>query len=203
MKKYFVFLFALVLGCSTAFSVPAQEPSYVQNQPPHGVMKIVAPVWVDVGFDPVQRADIHKAFAEWNKTLNGYEEFQIVSDEFDMEPSIIHQIETTGQGVLVLKHKTTDVMVQMLDDGVLAWVPDYYVGEVHIVSDRIGNRDLVSIVEHEIGHFLGLEHLKMYGNLMYPHYPFGSPCIDKVTAQRVATIHRWDYRHMSYCNIAE
>jgi hypothetical protein len=114
-------------------------------------------------------------------------------------------LKLTHQGVVVLKRNSFEDFIQEnFSDGTLAWVRmdgDWRQHVVNVISDRIGSRDLSSIVMHEVGHVLGIEdHCPFSGALMTPNYSQGSACIDRETARAVAYVHRgWDWRHMNWC----
>ncbi len=161
----------------------------------------MVPVYIDVGFSDAHRLAIHQALDTWNLALNGYERFEVASDKFDMEPETLETIDFTGQGLVVLKRMHEDDVVKSLPDGVLAWVPMPSYGEAHsldIIADVIGNRDLRTICMHELGHVLGIPHLPIRGSLMFSTYP-NSPCIDRATVQALATIRRWEWKHLNFC----
>ncbi len=203
MKLSLVFVLALValMGCSTVGTGTAPS-AYTANPPPAGVVPEIVPVWIDKQFTAEHRAAIHDAFSQWNTALNGYENFTIVSDAFDMEPSTLDQVVSTGQGLIVLRRSTHDDIMVLLPDGVLGWVDTDMQSEAHVlnlVEDAIGNRDLVSIAMHEIGHTLRLPHLPVKHTLMYPSYRYGSPCVDQFTVQTLATVRGWEWHALNFC----
>lgn len=203
--KHLVTLFILpfiLVACTIA--VPANSPEchegYVVNEPASGVLRIVTPVYVDIRFDPLQRRDIHAALGEWTHTFNGYAAYVVMSDEFDMQPEILERLQATGQGMVILANKTGDDLVEALPDGTLAWVPVLGAPVIHVVSDRIGNRNLKAIVMHELGHTLGIGHVNVRNTLMFPSYPFGSDCIDEITVRALSSVNtKFDFHHMNYC----
>ncbi len=188
-----------VIACA---GIPTHDPVYTKNPAPAGIVPEKVPVWIDKRFSAVHRTAIHEAFRQWDIALNGYESFDIVSDAFDMEPSVIESIDFTGQGLLVLRRSKADPLLEDLPDGVLGWVSTDLQTEAHVlnlVEDAIGNRDLTSITEHEIGHTLRLPHLPAKGTLMFPSYRFGSPCVDQFTVRVLATVRGWRYQSMNWC----
>ncbi len=190
---------SIVVACSAGALSP---PLYTSNPPPSGVVPEIVPVWIDKRFTADHRASIHTALAHWNRALNGYEAFDVVSDDFDMELATIEQIDFTGQGLVILSRHHGDPILEDLPDGVLGWVATNLQSEAHavnLVEDAIGNRDLVSIAAHEIGHTLRLDHLPVKHTLMYPAYKFGSPCIDTFTVQTLATVRGWEWHSMNFC----
>jgi hypothetical protein len=205
--RLLAFLFALVLSACSAgrAKLAAAPPSLLYPQYTHNTaglvpMPLVTPVWIDKDFSPSQLAQLKDALTEWNFALNGYESFEVVSDKFAMEPEVIAQVEATGQGLVILDVLSSNHYVQEMGDGVLAWVPELGAHIMSVVGDRIGNRDLKAIILHELGHVLGLEHILVKSTLMFPNYNYGSPCIDKISVQQLASVRaRFDWRHMNYC----
>ncbi len=192
---------AAIVAC-TATGAAGPGTRYTANPPPVGIVPEVVPVWIDKRFNAEHRASIHDAFEQWNTALNGYESFAIVSDSFDMEPSTLDQVVSTGQGLIVLRRSTHDPIMENLPDGVLGWVETDLQTEAHVlnlVEDAIGNRDLVAISMHEIGHTLRLPHLPVKHTLMFPAYRYGSPCVDQFTVQTLATVRGFEWKSMNFC----
>ncbi len=201
---------AIALAC-TAFACTTAAPhapslydsaGYTMPETIKGSMSGRVPVWIDKGFGIDHRMDIHVAIDTWNHSLNGYEKFDVTSDTFDMEPSVLAIINTTHQGLLILKRMHDDPVMTMLPDGVLAWVEREPGEEGHVlnvVDDVIGTRDLRAITMHEIGHALGLPHSVIKGTLLFPSYTYTADCIDRVTVQALASVRGWQWKQMSYC----
>ncbi len=202
MRFALILLVALLSACTIphACNGKGSYSVYVKHDPPVVTVPRVTPVWVDKDFPASQKADVLAAIDEWNFALNGYSSFQVVDQNYDMEPSVLEQIRDTLQGLVILDVSVKMEQVQRLPDGVLAWVPELEANSMFIIGDRIGNRALKSIVMHELGHILGLEHQEEAGTLMFPSYDRGSPCIDQVTAMHLASVHsRYNWHHMNYC----
>lgn len=162
---------------------------------------IYVPTWIDNRFPADQKKAIRSAIEDWNYALDGYEKFTIVSDSYDAEHDLIPDLRVAAElEGLIIHYETVgspnEVDVDPEQAGVLAWVPDFGANDMYIVSDRIGDRNLHTIVMHEIGHILGAPHVDIAGSLMYPHYPLQRDCIDEVTAQIILDKHaklRWDH----------
>ena len=200
-----VALVASVAACTNApHAADGYGPSgYTQHAGPVGVVPEVVPVWIDKRFTREHRTAIHEAFAQWNIALNSYEQFEIVADDFDMQPEILEQIGASGQGLVVLRRSTKDPIMEDLPDGVLGWVamnPSYESHALNLVEDAIGNRNIIPITLHEIGHTLRLPHLPVKHTLMYPSYNYGAPCVDLFTVQTLATVRGWDWRKLNSCD---
>ena len=67
-----------------------------------------------------------------------------------------------------------------------------------VYRDRIGMRDLGSVVMHELGHVLGLGHGPK--GLMAAHYhPTDQQCVDKATIADVAAQRRLPINQLNWC----
>lgn len=172
----------------------------MKHTPPVDVVEAVTPVWVDKDFTEAERVDIHTALDEWTYAMNGYSSFRTASDSFDMEPEVLEIVDFTGQGLIILRRSVTSPAVAELPDGVLAWADDAPGHVINVIGDRTGTRDLHSIMLHEIGHILGLEHVMVKHSLMWPSYNNGAACVDRVTAMALGSVRGWDWHHMNWCD---
>ncbi len=201
-----LFLALMMVGCAK----PA--PNYSHNIVAGISDRDVTPVWIDKGFSLNQKAQIVAAMVEWNYALNGYNRFQLISDQFDVtDPAktkesldIFREIRATHQGLVILCRMSTDPVSEDLEPGTIAWVVQ---GEpfLNIFADAVGDRNLKALTLHELGHTMGIhEHATIRGSLMYPSYTYMSTCIDRATIQSLSAVRpKWDYHHMNYCNKTE
>ncbi len=197
-------LFAsILLACSTGS--PASSPYFADGYTRHTPAIVdnpdKIPVYVDKKFSTDHKADIRAAISEWNIVLNGYESLSIVSEDFDMEPAVLEQIEKSEQGLLVLRRGVED----SVGDGVLGWVrmPDEG-GEAHalnLVEDVFGTRSVKTVALHELGHVLGVRHLPIQGSVMFPFYGrFQAACVDQATVQALASVRGGSWKTLNYCD---
>lgn len=199
MRRAFVLLVLLLLflACSPLLTTERD----IANEPPAGVVAKRVPVWIDAEFSTEHRRAIHSALAAWNNSLNGYERFEVVSDVFNLDVDILKTILSTRQGLLILRRLYNETFWG-LPAGTLAWVyrEDGEEGLLlNIVDDVIGDMNLQTIVQHELGHVLMLPHLPIQNTVMYPTYKYSSHCIDKITIRALASIRGWDWNHMRMC----
>ncbi len=203
MRFALIVLLAFLSACTIPHACNTQDTRYsvyVRHEPPVVNVPRVTPVWVDKDFPTGQKADVLAAIDEWNFALNGYASFQVVDDKFDMDPDVLQRIKDTLQGLVILDVSVKNDYVKEMPEGVLAWVPELGANSMFVIGDRVGNRNLKSIVMHEMGHILGLEHQEEAGTLMYFSYDQGRSCVDWVTAMHLASVHgRYDWHHMNYC----
>jgi len=191
-----------VLLAATACNCKAPSSyhnEYTDNPRPVVMDTHVVPIYVDKDFSYPHLKDIREALAQWNIAMNGYEQFEIVTEKFDMEPDVLKHIFDSMQGIVILSRKSEDADIQQMPDGVLGFTPSAPAQVVNLIEDRIGTRNLRIILLHELGHALGLMHITVSGTLMFPAYPYDSPCIDKSTVVALAFTRRWDWHHMNWC----
>jgi hypothetical protein len=167
------------------------------------------PVYIDKNFEEAELEAILRATSEWNYVLNGHIKLVIKSTDINIKEArvrgLIAQIRTTDEGYMILKLNHNDPLLDDIieeDDGTLAFVNNLgNRGHVMVViADRIGGKDLRSIVLHEYGHLLGAMHV-MARSLMFPYYNGRSSyrCVDKITMLQVANYQQLDPDHLNYC----
>jgi hypothetical protein len=168
------------------------------------------PVYMDKNFSVAEREALLQSMGEWNWTLNGYMKLVVKDTEFNLDSSAakktFKQVKNTGEGYLILKLNHDDPALEDVieeGDGTLAFVNRLgHNGHIMVViADRIGSRNLKSIVLHEFGHLLGASHV-MARSLMYPSYSGRSSyrCVDKITAAQVANYQQIELSHLNYCS---
>lgn len=207
-RRFFgVCLAALILafGCATHAPIEPYAHYAKASQPIVGsYVPDTEIVWIDKDFRPDEKANIRAALDEWSYAMNGYRTYIVVSDAFSMSDTRTLERVAAGEGLLVLRVGEADVPM-LAPTGTLAWVDELGDNVVHVVSSRVGTRDLKAIVMHEIGHTLGLPHTQASGTLMSGYYQDQTNCIDHYTAITLAGLRyaravRWDWRHMRTCN---
>ncbi len=194
---------ALLVGCAhPAPRDPYTATGYTQNPFPLNLMGIEVPVWIDRDFTAPERVSIHAAIQAWNYALNGYERFVVMTDTYAMEREIIEAISESDQGLLILQRSASDPIVSQLSPGTLAWTLRERGHEGHLINvltSRVGALNLQAIVQHELGHVLGLPHVEIRGTMMYENYREAALCIDRVSMQTLATVRGWDWHRTNYC----
>jgi hypothetical protein len=172
---------------------PAQSAAlrYTDHRPAATTAETV-PLKIVGSFSPGDRAKILRAVNEWNVALNGFVRFTIVdvssAPTANARPWSIMAADGVGPRIprgpmIALAHTQA--------------VPG--AGGLMIVHlDRVGTRDLGSVVMHELGHVLGVGHGE--NGLMAAHYhPTDQQCVDKATVAAVAARRRLPMDQLNWC----
>jgi hypothetical protein len=173
----------------------------VPHYPQADTLAIDAPVWVDSRFTKKEKAQVRQALEEWNGALGGYIHFYVQSEAIP-KPSadlLVSSSSLVSFGMTVTvdwepeNGPFTDWHPQYL-----AWVPKVSQHDIHMVSTRIhdGHYDFRGIVEHEMGHVLGLDHIDTPGQLMSDGIENQVMCVDGDTLVRLSRLHGWSLSHM-------
>lgn len=193
--RHLLFLVTLiaVLSCSNTLREPAPLP-------PPGIVTQEIPVWVDSAFTRDEVRHIHDAIETWNGVLNGYIRFYIKS-ETKSQPSINPLVD--AEKVLELGNMTFDSepwdCKKCLEDlSLIAYVPgqvgDFHT-DIHVISSRLRTRlDYQLVMEHEIGHVLGLGH---FPGIMATPSEALTDCIDRNTVTKLAQLKHWNVKHLN------
>lgn len=135
-------------------------------------------VYIDQDFTSSQVEDIQKSLHEWENATHGAVQFDIITgfntSNFDTMLAL-HQksliIENYPEDTPLVKNM--DRQEQEKYDNKNIWVQGDYEGNqptptIYIISERIlGRIAFVSVIEHEVGHALGLGHNPKKGTVMY------------------------------------
>jgi hypothetical protein len=203
------FLLSLLSGCVESgylvtslagAPVAAGQPAHVAtlrytNHRPAAPAEEIVPLRIKGSFTPGDRAKILRAVNEWNVALNGFVRFTIVEDTgasaVNAHPSRPWSIMAAqGIGPRVVPGPTIALAHTQPLPGAG--------GLMIVYVDRIGTRDLGSVVMHELGHVLGVGHGER--GLMAAHYhPTDQQCVDKATIAAVAAKRRLAVDQLNWC----
>jgi len=165
------------------------------NHRPAATAEEIVPLRIKGSFSPGDRAKILRAVNEWNVALNGFVRFTIVEDS----------------GAAAVNARPSRPWSIMAAEGISPRVvPGPTIALAHtqplpgsgglmiVYVDRIGTRDLGSVVMHELGHVLGVGHGEK--GLMAAHYhPADQHCVDKATIAAVAAKRRLAVDQLNWC----
>ena len=192
------YLVTSLAGDPVATGRPAQATAlrYTNHRPATTAEEIV-PLRIKGSFTAGDRAKILRAVNEWNVALNGFVRFTIVEDSgvsaANASPSRPWSI-MAAQGV-------SPRIVPGPTIALAHTQPLPGAGGLMIVYvDRIGTRDLGSVVMHELGHVLGVGHGEK--GLMAAHYhPSDQQCVDKAAVAAVAAKRRLPMNQLNWCEV--
>ena len=113
------------------------------------------------------------AAIEWNEATNG----QVV---FDIK--ILPQQGITRSDAVIINNVTPDfpeviLLDNLNDSNTLGYFDDHDIDNINLVDERINEDDYDAVIMHELGHSLGMDHIKNakgMGTLMYPSIDLGS-----------------------------
>jgi len=188
------YLVTNLAGDPIVASRQASALRYTTHQPAAAAEEIV-PLRIKGSFAPGDRAKILRAVNEWNVALNGFVRFAIVEDS----------------GASATNARSPRPWSIMAAEGISPRVmPGPTIALAHtqplpgsgglmiVYVDRIGTRDLGSVVMHELGHVLGVGHGDK--GLMAAHYhPADQQCVDKATITAVAAKRRLPVDQLNWC----
>jgi hypothetical protein len=190
------YLVTSLAGDPVAAGQPAQVTAsrYTSHRPATTVEEIV-PLRIKGSFAPGDRARILRAVNEWNVALNGFVRFTIVDDS----------------GAFAANARQSRPWSIMAAEGISPRVvPGPTIALAHtqplpgsgglmiVYVDRIGTRDLGSVIMHELGHVLGVGHGEK--GLMAAHYhPVDQQCVDKATITAVAAKRQLAVDQLNWC----
>lgn len=195
---YFILMvLTLSVGCSPSYY------SYVKGKAPEHInaAKII-PIWIDDSFTPAQRVDILKSVDEWNLVFNN--QIRLMASGYfhgaDGAEDKYQEISKTHLGWIVVKANEKDPLVKdIIGPADLAFAVGLGGQILVVISDRIGTRNLKTILMHEMGHLLGANHVNT-PSLMMPKYGEQTyNCIDKITSAQVASFQNLNFETFNYC----
>jgi len=190
------YLVTSLAGDPAAAVRPAQGAALrYTNHRPAATAEEIVPLRIKGSFAPGDRAKILRAVNEWNVALNGFVRFTIVEDS----------------GMAAANARPSRSWSIMAAEGISPRVvPGPTIALAHtqplpgsgglmiVYVDRIGTRDLGSVVMHELGHVLGVGHGEK-GLMAALYHPADQQCIDKATIAAVAAKRRLAVDQLNWC----
>jgi hypothetical protein len=177
-------------------SLWADERAYAHRAAIVAVSPEVVRLRIDDGFSLYERAKILHAVNEWNFVLNGHLRFDVVAPEADGKARPVK----SAWILMPVKKSAMDLRGgsnrEML--AVTLGIPAGG-GVMLVMLDRLGTRDLASVMRHELGHVLGLGH-DAHGGVMAAIYsPHDQGCIDKRAVQAIAAGRHLPVDELNWC----
>jgi hypothetical protein len=194
------YLVTSLAGDPVAGGQPAQVAALrYTNHRPAATVEETVPLRMMGSFSPGDRAKILRAVNEWNVALNGFVRFTIVDDS---SPRTANARQSRPWSIMAAEGVGRGVGLRVAPGPTIALAHTQAVpgagGLMIVYLDRIGTRDLGSVVMHELGHVLGVGHGEK--GLMAAHYhPTDQQCVDKTTITAVAAKRRLAVNQLNWC----
>ena len=190
-------LLALFTFAITIYPEPKPYPNHIHST-----------LYLDRNFDDFEQEAITKAALEWTSTTNHIVEFDIVQlpahEKIDIAYAvIITKVSPDYPNVIILDAENGDNTLGYYDRNSV-------IPHIALVTDRLKDDKYSSVVLHELGHSLGLEHLEGSENLdtlMYPYVniivngislPAGSDHITLKDGQKFCKLYHCDPMKLKY-----
>ena len=172
----FVLFFLFFITCSDVrLSSPNLNPSIIYKN-----------IYVDRTFDRYERLYINQAANEWNIATKNQVKFTVYflpkQNHFGANDILMIKVSPDYPNIIYLDSHSNGVMLGYYDD-------DSDIKYIEIVSLRIQEKDFKSVIMHELGHALGLQHHPGEVNLMNPHIEDSSNFITKTDIKQFCSIY--------------
>lgn len=178
----------LFLGCCTRANQPA-TPLPPETFAPETV---TLTVHIDKSMTQEQKDSVRSAIQEWQIAVRSIVTSNIVEDWSNEEEMIGPTIENDEmictRDVYVAGLKNSHSLVQIIDEKV-----DTKTGQVlgytnskcgskwiALFVDRSEKQKFRTVMLHEFGHLIGMQHLPIVGTIMYPSVDKGTNCITQI-----------------------
>lgn len=178
------------------------NPIYIKQETGITPLNII-PVYIDIKFCNSEKKLIKKAIDNWNDALNGYLVLKVVGLEFKETPKAIDDI-IKNKSYVILRAYSSDEIIKERDindnENVIVGLANKLGGNVmHLVMDRLTEKDIMEITMHELGHLLGADHTdeKYLMSIIYNKERY--KCVDLFTIKQVAEYWHLPIRRMNYC----
>lgn len=144
----------LLLALAACVPTVADEPAVPEMAP---IRMVDAVIHGDTRFDPLERIIVADSLEAWRRFTDGRARISIV---WDFDGSSLDRLALAGEPIL---------------SRMPAWVPPgneagaVDAGIIYVVADKCPS--LRACVLHELGHYLGMQHVTFHGAVMAAHNP--------------------------------
>lgn len=192
--RAFVWSLALTVALLVVFA-EIVTPFVRRNHPVH-TLPVHKTLYLERGVDDEELYHVMAAAIEWNEATNGQVTFDIKRLP---QPGI-----TPGDAIIVL-NVTPDYPEVIILDNINKYSTlgffnnDSGLSYIAIVYERVRDEDFNAVMLHEMGHSLGLEHIKGIdglGALMFPSIDLGASHITRTDLRQFCKLYHCDYKKM-------
>jgi len=173
LKIFYKILLIIILAifCKEVFILIQHKELYTQPTEFNSIL------YLDFKFNEQEIKMISNAALDWQEATHGKVKFTIINLPTKREVDL-------QKGILILKVDSIDPEIIALDitsgrPSILGFCKNYgMIPYIKLVPTRMTMNNYQVVVEHELGHLVGLEHTDEPDTLMYPIIDMGA---DKIT----------------------
>jgi hypothetical protein len=184
-----IFLWGLILTIILLIGVAHIATPFLRHKQIYHALPIHKTLYLDRNIDDDELFHIMQAAMEWKHATNG----QVVLDIKRLPRPYI----PLTNAIIVINVSPEYPDILMLDNGKGPNTLGYCnsaasIEFIELVNDRMNEENSTSVVLHELGHALGLEHTAEVGTLMYPVYDEGSNHITSSDLKQFCKLYHCD-----------
>lgn len=204
--KYFknvlkvLFLSLFVLGLLAACSGPTHF-YYVRVPTSAPITQRHIHVYINKEFTAEDKLHIDDAILRWNYALNNYIVMTVINYSSSFTPIELMEAYSSN-GLLIYKVDSNHPNIPPQRESrlrTIAWTDRLGGNEIFLIRDRLYLADIYPVMLHELGHFLGANHVNEMGLMNKEYSATNYNCIDKSTVRQVAKFQKVDFSALNYC----
>jgi len=198
MRHCLLLIFLFLTSC--AITKTTTNPTYIKQEAAITPLHII-PIYIDNKFCITDKALIKTAIDNWNDALNGYLILKIISTNFIESKESIKRIIKEKSFVILQTYSDNEIIKERdIDDNLTIGLANKIGGNIiHLVRDRLSEKDITPITMHELGHLLGADHTEEKYLMNYLYSKDRYKCVDLYTIRQVSEFWHLPIQRMNYC----